>query len=172
MSPGRQKKISRQTPLSRLVRGRSDYARLRPSEREARQRAFDALREMRVHDLSLSAASRRAGTTPQTVRRYAGSSLRRSGGRYRATRSDRAYQRMAVLSTEGLVDVDVRGSAKRSLVARHWNAVRRFGGSGDVYELRRFAGQFVGGVELASDPDAVEEYLRRGEVDIDDIYVI
>jgi len=171
MSTRDRRTVSRHNPLPRWVRGREDYLRLRPTERQARHRAFDALREMRISDLSLTAASRRAGTTPETVRRYAGSSLTQTGRRYQAKQSDRDYQRMAVLSTEGLVDVDVRGSAKRSLVARHWNAVRHFGATGDIYQLRRFAGRFVGGFELASDPDDVEEYLARGEPDFDDIYV-
>jgi general stress protein YciG len=34
-----------------------------------------------------------------------------------------------------------------------------------------FQGKRVGGVELATDPDLIEEYGRRGELDIDDIYV-
>ena len=37
--------------------------------------------------------------------------------------------------------------------------------------LRQFEGKRVGGIELATDPDLIEEYLRQGELDIDDIYV-
>jgi hypothetical protein len=126
---------------------------------------------MRAKGLSLRAAAEFVGTTPDSVRRYANEALVKEGGRYYATVSDRAYQRMSVLSVEGLVDIDTRGSRVRSLVGRHWNAIRRFGVTGDVSVLAPFKGRRAGGVELASDPDLIEEYLRQGEVDIDDIYV-
>lgn len=153
------------------VRGRKDYERLTPEEQEARHRAFEAVGEMRSRGLSLRAAAQFVGTTPNAVRRYADDALVKEGGRYYATVSDRAYQRMSVLSVNGVVDVDTRGSRVRSLVGRHWNAIRRFGASGDVSYLKPFEGKRAGGVELATDPDLIEEYIRQGEVDIDDIYV-
>jgi hypothetical protein len=153
------------------VRNRREYEALSDRERETRHRAFDAIHEMRRGEISLSEAARRAGTTPLSVHRYAGDLLTREGSSYRATASDRSYQRMAVLSTEGLVDVDTRGSRVRSMVGRHWNAIGRFAGTGDVRVLEPFRGKRVGGVELASDVDTVEEYLRRGEINVDDIYL-
>lgn len=156
---------------TRTIRSRSDYERLKPRERTARHKAFDAIALMRSDNLSLRAAAHRADTTPETVRRYAGDLLERHGNRYVAKKSDRSYHRMAVLSTTGVVEIDVRGSRARSQVARHWNAIRRFAGTGDLQPLLAFKGVRVGGVELATDPDAIEEYLRRGEIDIDDIYV-
>ena len=153
------------------IRNRREYDAMSPRERETRHRAFDAIHEMRRSDVSLKEAARRAGTTPRSVHRYAGDLLVQEGSRYGALRSDRSYQRMAVLSTNGLADVDTRGSGVRSLIARHWNAVGRFAATGDVTVLEAFRGKCVGGVELASDVAAVEEYLRRGEIDIDDIYL-
>ena len=47
--------------------------------------------------------------SPADVRRYAHEAIVREEGRYRVTPSDSAYQRMPVLSTEGLRDVDTRG---------------------------------------------------------------
>ena len=153
------------------IRRRIDYDRLTPSEREDRHRAFETIAEMRRLDVPLQVAARRAGTTPAKVHRYAGDLLVKEGRRYRATPSDRRYQRMSVLSTEGLRDIDTRGSRVRSLVAEHWNAVGRFASTGNVSVLKKFQGKRAGGVELASGPDRIEEYLRRGELDIDDIYV-
>jgi hypothetical protein len=155
----------------KVVRGRSEYQRLNPREREARHRAFEALSEMRNEKVSLRTAARRSGTTPETVRRYAGGSLMRQGRRYVPTSSDRSYQRMSVLSSAGVVDVDVRGSRARSLVGRHWNAIQRFAATGDVGVITPFEGKHVGGAELASDPDQIEEFLRRREIDIEDIYI-
>jgi len=155
----------------KTVRGRADFERLSPSEREARYKAFEALGHMRSDKLSLRAAARTAGTTPETVRRYAGDSLIRPGHRYVATASDRSYQRMSVLSPDGVVDVDVRGSRARSMVGQHWNAITKFAATGDAGALSPFAGKRVGGAALATDPDQIEEFLRRREIDIDDIYV-
>jgi len=153
------------------IKNRPEYEAMSPRERETRHRAFDAIHEMRRSDVSLKEAARRAGTTPRSVQRYAGDLLVHEGSRYRATPSDRSYQRMAVLSTNGLADVDTRGSAVRSLIARHWNAIGRFAATGDVAVLEPFRGKRVGGVELAADVATIEEYLRRGEIDIDDIYL-
>jgi hypothetical protein len=155
----------------KVVRGRSDYERLRPAQREARHKAFEALNEMRSNKVSLRVAAKKSGTTPETVRRYAGDSLVRQGRRYMAKPSDCSYQRMSVLSTDGVVDIDVRGSRARSLVGRHWNAIRRFAATGDVGALTPFEGKRVGGAVLATDPDQIEEFLRRREIDIDDIYI-
>jgi hypothetical protein len=161
----------RNRTLPRKVRGRAEYERLMPAEREARHKAFEALSEMRSEKVSLRVAARRHGTTPETVRKYAADSLVLQGRRYVPTPSDRSYQRMSVLSPEGVVDIDVRGSRARSMVGRHWNAIQRFAATGDVGALTPFAGKRVGGAVLATDPDQIEEFLRRGEIDIDDIYI-
>lgn len=153
------------------VRNRTEYERLTPHQQEARHRAYEAIGEMRSRGLSLHAASRLVGTAPDNVRRYAPEALIKEGRRYQATRSDRSYQRMSALSTDGLRDIDVRGSRSRSLVGRHWSAIARFAATGDVSVLAPFKGKRAGGVELAADPDLIEEYLRQGELDIDDIYV-
>lgn len=161
----------RRRTVLKVVRGRSEYERLSPREREARNKAFEALNEMRGKKVSLRVAARKAGTTPETVRRYAGNALVREGRRYVPTSADRSYQRMSVLSTGGVVDVDVRGSRARSVVGRYWNAIQRFAATGDVGVLTPFVGKRIGGVELATDPDQIEEFLRRREIDIDDIYI-
>jgi hypothetical protein len=161
----------RRRTVLKPVRGRYEYERLQPREREARHKAFEALSEMRSEKVSLRVAARRHGTTPETVRRYAGDSLARQGRRYVPKPADRSYQRMSVLSNEGVADVDVRGSRARSAVGRHWNAIQRFAATGDAGVLTPFEGRRVGGAVLATDPDQIEEFLRRREIDIDDIYI-
>src|SRR5665213_3646229 len=131
------------------VKGRADYEKLSPSQQEARHRAFEAISEMRRDGVSLKTAAHRVGTTPLTVKRYAGDVLTKDGRRFKAAPTDRSYQRMSALSTEGLRDIDVRGSRARSLVGGHWNAIKRFGATGDVSVLAKFKGKRVGGFELA-----------------------
>jgi hypothetical protein len=162
--------IRRRRRGTRRVTGAASWRRLPESSRDARLRAFDALAWMRADGLTLSAAAAAAGTTPATVRRYVGSELSRDGRLWQASRADRLYRRMAVLSDQGRVDVDVRGSRAASLIGRHFNAISRYLATGDGSMLAPFRGQRVGGVELVSDPNRIEQLAARRELDIDDIY--
>src|SRR5689334_11815040 len=107
----------------RNVRGSKQLAALTPRQRIAQARALEAVSLMRRERLSLAKASRRAGTTPKTVRLYAGSALERRGGRVRAKSGDTLLARMPVLTSHGPSELDVKGSRNRSLVGRHWNAI-------------------------------------------------
>lgn len=159
------------TYLSRAIRSAKQFLGLRPSEREARERALETVSLMRTQKLSLSRAARAAGTTRATALRYAGDALERdAAGRFRARRADRLFRRMQILGSNGRTEVDVRGSHAASMNARHWNAVKRFLVTGDVAVLRPFVGKRVGGHVLMTDPDAIEEEARRGEVAFEDIY--
>lgn len=153
----------------RRVTGPTSYTSLRASEHDARHRALDALARMR-HGQALTTAARDAGTTPGTVHRYAGAALVREGRRWTATKTDRIYRRMTVLSTDGRVEVDVRSSAQASRVAAHYNAIDYYLRTGDARPLRRFARVTVGGRRLQTDLDQVERWARAGELSIDDIY--
>ena len=59
----------------------------------ARNRALDAVSKMRRNGVSLTRAAREARTTPDAVRRYAGSALDRRGSRWVAKPSDRLLRR-------------------------------------------------------------------------------
>jgi hypothetical protein len=152
------------------VTGPASYGSLRPATREARFRALEALSRMRTENLSLTAAARAAGTTPTTVRRYAAPALTQHGRRTVATSTDRIYRRMVVLTPDGPREVDVRSSAQASRVAAHWNALDTYLRTGDTAGLRKFANKRIGGLALATAPEQIEAYARRGELAIDDIY--
>jgi hypothetical protein len=165
--------VTRQRKRSRTdqpVRGRGDFEALPVRSRDARTRAFDALARMRSSGLSLTAAAAKAGTTPATVRRYVGPVLSRQGRHIVASRADRLYRRMSVLTPDGRRDIDIRGSRAASRVAAHWAALDHYLTTGDDKPLRKFAGVRVGGVALAAKPSQVEKHWTRGELDIDDIY--
>ena len=152
------------------VTGPASFDRLRPATREARFRALEAVSRMRSESLSLSAAARASGTTAATVRRYAAGGLTQHGRRTVATTSDRIYRRMVVLTPDGPREVDVRSSAQASRVGAHWNAVDAYLRTGNARALRKFASIRIGGLALATDPEQIETYARRGELAIDDIY--
>jgi hypothetical protein len=145
---------------------------MRGAEQEARLRAFDALHAMRTDGLSLTRAARRAGTTPNNVRRHVGPALDLERGRYRAKRGDKLPAIMVVVGPQGPVEVVVTGSRNRSLIARHRAAINHFATTGDPGRLRQFAGVTVAGVELETDPDLIQEWGDLGLLDIDDLYSV
>ncbi len=152
------------------VRGRGDYEALGPRGRDAHDRAMAALRYMRSEGMSLSRAAELAGTTPGTVRRFAGPALVQRGRHAEVAESDRLYRRMTVLGPEGPVDVDVRGSRTASLIGSHFNAVGRYLATGDPAVLAPYRGVVVDGVPLLTDPSLIEQLAAQRELDIDDIY--
>jgi hypothetical protein len=157
----------------RSIRSAKALESLRPSAREARARALDALSLMRRDGLSLAKASRRAGTTPETVIRYAGEGLERRGkGRFSVKTGDRLFAHMPALTTEGPRELDVRGYRQRSLVGRHWNAISDYGRTGEVEQLKAFEGKNgrVAGFQLETDPDAIDYWAPREPFSFEEIY--
>lgn len=77
---------------------------------------------------------------------------------------------MQVLGKDGLRTVETRGSGGASRLSAHANAVRNYIYTGDSSELERFHGMRVGGVELETDLDRIDEWARRGELSFEDIY--
>ena len=141
-----------------------DFAKLRPSQKQARARALDALSKVR-HGETLTRAAREAGTTPNTVAKYTGEHLHRERGRVVATKSDRLYRVMNVITTDGVQEVPLRSSRQASLVGEHANAVKKFLLTGDDEPLRKFAGVKVAGRELEVRPEVLEELQRTSELE-------
>jgi len=77
---------------------------------------------------------------------------------------------MRVLTTDGVEYLEVRDPVERSVVGQHWNAVRTYLNTGDDSRLWQLEGETVAGKQLETDPDAIEEQARRGELDFEDIY--
>ncbi|MGH2971097.1 MAG: hypothetical protein ACRDLE_02960 [Gaiellaceae bacterium] len=159
-----------QQRAAHAIRSASDFARLDPYERLARRQAFEALTDMRA-GASLARAARRARTTPNAVLRHVGAALDQApNGRWHARVGDRLYRRMQVLGEDGLRTVEIRGSRAASRLSAHANAVREYIYTGDPSKLERFRGMRVGGVELETDLDRIDEWARRGELSFEDIY--
>ena len=154
----------------RRVRNRRDLEGLSPQEREERATALRAVTIMRQEGVSLSEASRKAGTKPDLVKRHAGEALERRGSRWGVTEGDRIYRPMIVYSGGAVVPVDVRGSHKATELSDYHRAVGRYLDDGDEESLRAFYGKTVDGVEYETDPDVLDEMARRGQLDIESIY--
>ena len=67
-------------------------------------------------------------------------------------------------------EVEVRGSRVASLVGAHWSAIAHYLRTGDDSRLRRLEGKTVAGIPLETDPDVIDEWARRGELEIEDVY--
>jgi hypothetical protein len=140
------------------------FAELRASQKQARARALDALSKVR-HGSTLTRAAKEAGTTPNTVAKYAGTELHHRGGRVVASKSDHVFRPMNVLATEGVLYLSVPSSRQASTVSDHANAVKKFLLTGDDEPLRKFAGVKVAGHELEVRPEVLEELQRTSELE-------
>jgi hypothetical protein len=168
-----------QQRAAKPVHTAATFERLRPAERQARERALGALGLMRREGVPIKHAARQSGTTVETVLRHVGSVLgRTTRGRYTPRPYDRLYRRMPVLTTAGRIPVEVRDSRSASLLARHANAVKRYVHTGDASGLREFRGKAIRtnkrGYRLLSDLDlaTIDRLAQAGELSFEDVYEI
>jgi hypothetical protein len=161
---------------NRIQNGR-DLARLTARQRDAWERAGDAVATARRHKISLRQAARMEGTTVETVCKYYPGAVTRHGERgwYRASQYDRAYRGEIHLTTaDGDVLETVRDSRSRMLVGDHANAVRAYlnGDDPSGAGLRRFRSKRISGRRLLDDRDLalIDRLQQAGELDWQDIY--
>lgn len=75
-----------------------------------------------------------------------------------------------VFTIDGVQFVAGLSAIQTSLVARHWNAIRRYLETGDDVDLADLDGVAVGGHRLETRPPVVESHAVRGEVEFESIY--
>lgn len=126
-----------------------------------RDRALKALWAVRQGD-SLSKAARDNGVTVRTVKRYVGSALiqDRSGGRIRATKSDRLVRYLQIAGRNGPREVIARGSKIASKFAHYKADTNRFL-RGDRHAMDKWRGKKIAGIELITDPKILIEQARK-----------
>jgi hypothetical protein len=164
-----------QQRAAKPVHSAAAFGQLKPGEHRARDRALDALSDMRRNGTPLKEAARNAGTTPEVVQRYAGSGLQRDHrGRYRATESDRLFRRMQFYDAHGRFSLDVKHSRTASHIAAYQNAVKAFAQTDDTSGLRTFRGKYVqSGKErypYITDPAVLSRLRDAGELSFESIY--
>jgi hypothetical protein len=82
-----------------------------------------------------------------------------------------AAELMRMLTTSGVQVLAVEiGSEAASAIGRHWNAVKDFLHTGDTGGLEPFRGLRILGYRFETDPDRIERWAQRGELDFEDIY--
>jgi hypothetical protein len=175
----RNKKHSPKTRGARRSRRRNRLWRpslipLTQRELSAQARAFRVLGMVRRGVATLTKAARQERIKPETVLRYVGKALYRSGhGKpWKARPADQLAASMTVLTTRGPLTVVVRNSRERKLLGRYDAALRRFRAGEDGAEagLRQFDGRKVGGQTLITDTKLVIQLEEAGQLDFDTLY--
>jgi hypothetical protein len=137
-------------------------------------KALAVLSVMRRRGWSLNKASKLEHIKAQTVLRHVGKALYRRGpGKpWKATKSDRLAEKMAVLTAKGLIYEPVRSSIERTRLSRYNTALRmwRDDEDGADQELLAFKGQTVAGHVLITNPDTLVELEEADKLDFDAFY--
>jgi hypothetical protein len=138
---------------------------------EAKRRAFAAIARMRHDDLSLTAACREEGTTPENIRKYLPAAIRRSkSGRWIATKSDNYIRLVSLHGLHGPVRVRARGSEEARFASAYLSSVTRWTRTGKSYELAPFHGKKIGGFELITAPRTLRALDEAGLLQLDSLY--
>ena len=145
------------------VRGRSAY-----------DKTLQALGLMRREGLSATQAAHKVGTTTGSLRKYAGEAVELSGRRIAVKAGDRMLRRMTVPTESGTVTAYIRDSREASLISRYWSAIRKYERTGDFSDVAALSGETITvqgrKLNLPTNQTLVDQMIRAGEMDIDDIY--
>jgi hypothetical protein len=105
------------------------------------QETWDAVAHVisRIRDgESLPKASKEFGIPPSTAVELGRPALRKRGGRYVATKTDRLLRIVTTLTVAGKKEIATRDSRQASLIGGHWAAVQRYLQTGDDSALLKF----------------------------------
>jgi len=144
--------------------------------KETWDRVLAAISKMRREKISLTQASRDAGTSPRTVTKWANTALqKRKNGKYAAKTSDNLLRLVMIPTPEGTRDIAVRGSKQVTLLAEYWNALHRYLQTGDVSQLKEFRGKHIkdaNGVDvpLLVDLSALNRMGSAGVLSFESLY--
>jgi hypothetical protein len=131
---------------------------------------------MRSDGSSLQRVSREFGIGPETVRRWAGSALRKqANGRYAARSNDRLLRILKIPDAKGTLDIAVRGSRQATLLSKYWNAVHRYLETGDSSHLDKFRGKSIKTAEglvipLPTDRTELNRLGNAGSLSFESLY--
>jgi hypothetical protein len=143
----------------KLRRGRGQKlapTHLPQRSQSARDRAMHAISAMRRDaKLSLSHAAKLQGVKPATIKKYFSSSLNRSKGKLRVTKSDRYSATLYVPDANGnSVPVLTRSSKDRKALSRYLRDLGRYL-RGKRNALVPWRGKTIAGVELVTSADVI-----------------
>ncbi len=163
-------RVKRSSRKPKQVR-RKRIVALSAKELNAKARAFRVLGLIRRGRATLTKAARQEGIKPETVMRYVGKALYRSGpGKpWKARSNDQLTVSMTVLTSNGPLAVIVHSLRERKLLGQYDTALRKFRGGEDGAEaaLKAFEGKTVAGHRLITDTELLVQLEDRRQLDFD-----
>jgi hypothetical protein len=160
----------RPTPHRRTKGGKQKTRTVRATPKE---RALAAVREMRA-GRSLTAAATRSGTTPRTIRRYAGKALSKQGVRVAVAAYDRVPRTLRFLTDQGAIALTVSDSRQASQVSAYWHAIEVYLREGDRRLLKpferivlRLRGQRY---RFVTNPRLLDRLAHAGQFEFEELY--
>ncbi len=172
--------MKRRFPQQRAPRTAEEFVARSESFQDRWERMTHVVTQMRKDKESLREVSREYHISPRTVRRLAGSVLRKKpNGRYTPKASDRLLRVLGVLTQEGpqgrRLVVGLRDSRQASVVSEHWNAADRYVQTGDASAIQQFTGQsFIDAngriVPLLTDLAELDRLASAGVLSFETLY--
>ncbi len=151
-----------------------DTASLTRQQSASYRSALRAVNLMREKKLSLNQAAQQERVDPNTVKRYAGSALSKSGRSVVAKEYDRLPRTLRMLNAHGQFSITVKDSRTAKLIGSYWDAVDQYKATGDskylkpfqnkTFRLNKVAYRFV------TDPKILDQLYDAGELHFDDLY--
>jgi hypothetical protein len=133
--------------------------------------------EMRADGISLTKASRQFKVNPRTVKRLAGSALRKLGnGQYAAKPNDRIFRVITVLAKrKGLVQVATMDFRQAKKASKHSAAVESYRDAGEASALAKFKRKYIVDasgkrIALMTDLDDLDRLGSAGELSFESLY--
>lgn len=149
----------------RRIENRDDWDGLDRWEKEQYLDALEAVGHMR-RGSSLADAAARVGRSENEVLGFSIGDVVHSDGRgnWVAEPQDELWRPMRILTADGIRDIGVKNSVGATVVSDYWRGVGKLINEGDASGLAGFSGKFL------TDPDAIYDWWRRGELDFIQIY--
>lgn len=100
--------------------------------------------KMRAEDCSLETAAKEFHVDPNTVKRWAGSALRKqANGRWTTKKRDSLLRLLMIPTSNGTHEIAVRGSGQATQLSKYWISLQRYLQTGDSSELKKFDDKFI-----------------------------
>lgn len=172
----KRKPTPRKRQAKRKPKSASQFFAASQRRQETMVKTAHVLSAMRKDKISLRRAAREEGISPQTVRRTAGTALRKTPkGKYTARASDRLVRVLMLPTPDGLREIATLDSRAASIVGQYWIAVDEFLNTGDESLLDPFRGVTItdatgNAIPLLTDPAELERLGSVGVLSFQSIY--
>lgn len=148
MTRGQLRRVSKRAPSSRKPlsspRTLAQYNALPEKVQEAVNKMQQVVTLLRSGRVSLKSAAREIKIDPETVKRLAGSAMRKApNGRYVARPGDQLLRILKVPTPEGIREIGVRGSKQASTLGKYSAALQAYLRTGNSSELKSFFGKTI-----------------------------